>query len=164
MSSSDILKVHVSKYAESENSWKLLVDHSDDRTCFSRAVWIPKKITELEKNPDDEFHYILSAPRWLLDKNTIKYYGTDKNLWKSALKERIAEATKMNQIGSGLKKISKELIDNCDSPFELIYSGSRMTYVDIIFRGEISKKTLYFILKTYGTSIFFKISNNKRLL
>lgn len=162
MKNTDLIKVFVSLYAEAENSWKLLVDHSDNKETFSRAVWIPKKVCVLEKDPDDHLHYILSAPKWLLDKNLIKYEEVNKDLWKLAISDKIAEATKFNQIKPKLKKLAKELLE-FDSEFDLIYSGSRMSYIDIIFRKEVSNKVLYFILKNYGTIIFFKIRDNKRL-
>lgn len=162
MKPTEIINVVVTLWAESDKCWNVLVDSSPDQKSWSRGVWFPKSVCEL--NGDMLYNRrILSAPKWLLDKNKVKYQEEVKTDWKSQITHQIKEATKLNQIPSNLKKLAKELIEY-DDKFSLIYSGSRMSYVDIIFKDEISSKTLSFILKNYGTVIFKKIKNNKRLL
>lgn len=82
----DLIKVQVTSARESENSYSCLVDLIfDDRginTSASRLVWFPKSLCAYEvlEYERDWFgkiiidkKYFITAPKWFLDKNEIKY-------------------------------------------------------------------------------------------
>ncbi len=76
---SDKVKVQVSYSRESEKSYGLIVDlqFNDKGRCVggSRLEWFPKNLCELQiiEVPNHLNEYYLTAPKWLLDKNKVKY-------------------------------------------------------------------------------------------
>jgi len=82
----ELIRVQVGSARESETSYGCLVDlRFDERginTSASRLVWFPRKIStyEVVEYERDWFgkiiidkRYFMTAPKWFLDKNEIKY-------------------------------------------------------------------------------------------
>lgn len=77
-----MITVQVSGVRESLNSYGCLVDLLFDangrNTSAARNVWFPKSLCSIQiKEPEDPRvelpSYFLTAPKWLLDKNEVKY-------------------------------------------------------------------------------------------
>lgn len=84
--------------------------------------------------------------------------------WKKEIKYQLKVASTQNiRIDKELKKFVKNLLENTDSEFQLIYLNSRLSYIDIRFKDEISKQSLAYILRNYGHVVFQKLKQNKRL-
>lgn len=84
--------------------------------------------------------------------------------WKAEIKYQLKVAnTQQIKIDNKLKKFVKDLLENTNSEFQLIYFNSRASYIDIRFKGEISKPTLAYILRNYGHLVFQKLNRDKRL-
>lgn len=82
----DKIKVQVSGVVYSEKSIGALVDlrfnEKGDCTSAGRLVWFPKSISVIEiKEPITEGYAsrsFITAPRWFLEKNNIKFSEDDK--------------------------------------------------------------------------------------
>lgn len=158
----ELINVEVGFHAESEKSWAVLVDiHSP--TSASRKEWFPKNLCALGRHPVNIYRHIMTAPKWLLIEKKVKL-PEEYNDWKKEIKNQLKVASTQNvKIDKDLKKFVKDLLENADSEFQLIYFNSRQSYIDIRFKGEISKQTLAYILRNYGHVVFQKLKQNKRL-
>jgi hypothetical protein len=78
-------------------------------------------------------------------------------IWKVEIKQQLIEASKQRKISNSLKKLVKLLLDG-DTRFNLVYSSSRETYVTVIFRDRVCKKTLRILLLNGYKNLFL---NNK---
>lgn len=83
--------------------------------------------------------------------------------WHFAMQEKIKEGVHLRVLSTNLKNFCNGILEQEDTRFDLIYSGSRMQYKGVIFRGEIGSGTLSYILKNYGKQLFFKVKRDKRI-
>jgi hypothetical protein len=76
MAEKGFAKILVTKSAESEKSWyigtTLILKENGDFNTATGFNWYPKSICKLTQT-DKHFLYYLEAPKWLLDKNNVKY-------------------------------------------------------------------------------------------
>jgi hypothetical protein len=83
--------------------------------------------------------------------------------WKQKINEQIDEAARMRCIGGKLKKLSRELLE-ADTPFDLIYSSSRGSYIKLRFLEEPSKLSSKIVLKSVRPETFGKLKEGKQIM
>lgn len=84
--------------------------------------------------------------------------------WSIYMLEKLKEASKLKKINMDFKRFCEELIENGDTPFDLVYSSTRDKFKGLIFRCDnVGAGTLKFILKNHGKQLFLKVKNDKRI-
>jgi len=78
--------------------------------------------------------------------------------WKLEISNQINEASKQRKIGRALKVLVKLLLVG-DTRFNLVYSGSRDSFITVIFRESLSKSTSKILLLNGYKQIYLQWKN-----
>lgn len=78
--------------------------------------------------------------------------------WKLEITNQINEASKQRKIGRALKALVKLLLSG-DTRFNLVYSGSRDSFITVIFRESLSKSTSKLLLQNGYKNIYLQWKN-----
>lgn len=66
------IEVCLPAWSESDTSWCLLTESSNDKRAWSKQVWFPKKICKITPKADNPTIGIIEMPKWFYDKNFKK--------------------------------------------------------------------------------------------